>query len=171
MQTVAFRHLRTSAAFALVLAGLTGCGNDAPTTPARAPTVAGDEGRPLGNSTAPAPQSSLPSGGTTRAIRGARAAARRFLPGYLRFTYDQGDADAIDQLTPGLRDELARSAPRVPATRRALMAKVTGTQTELVTADRIEFLVAIDDGQTRYGITVAMLLTGDEWLAAAVAPT
>lgn len=94
------------------------------------------------------------------------------MPGYLRFTYDQGDADALDQLTTGLRDELARSAPRVPATRRALMPKVTGTQTELVTADRIEFLVAIDDGQTRYGITVAMLLSaGGEWLAAAVAPT
>lgn len=99
---------------------------------------------------------------------------RRFLKGYLAYSYDQATRPAaIEQITEAYRAELTRSSPRVSTQRRRLRPRIAILQTELLEADRIEWQAAIDDGDTRYGLLIAMVPDPGEpgaWLVTAVSP-
>jgi hypothetical protein len=138
---------------------------------------------PTATSTVPAaPVQSTDAGGTESpetgqlsasqrsATRAARAAARRFLAGYLPYSYGRRHADAIRSVTPALQRTLARNAPRVPP---ALAAKakprVTGLGVSGITDDRHVILMAqIDDGQSSYVALLTLERQGSRWTVSQV---
>jgi hypothetical protein len=136
--------------------------------------------------TAPAPAAGLPpvapaqttdAGGTEgsesprltatqeRAVRGASRAARRFLSGYLPYSYGRRDARTIRSAAPSLRSALARQAPRVPpalaerARPRLERLQVSG----IAAAGRVILLAHIDDGQSSYVALLTVRRRGDRW--------
>jgi hypothetical protein len=132
--------------------------------------------------TAPAPLQTTDSGGTEssetrrlsaaqqRAVRGASAAARRFLDGYLPYSYGRGKPDAISSVTPALRRTLAKNAPRVPP---ALAAKARPRllgrpQASGISGGRVILLARIDDGQSRYAALLTVRRQGSQWVVSQV---
>src|SRR4051794_17510871 len=81
---------------------------------------------------APSEESDLPPGLRPSAgdISRSKRAARRFLAGYLPFTYGRGSADRIRSASSQLRAELARSHPRVPASERRRRARLELLQSD-----------------------------------------
>jgi hypothetical protein len=105
-----------------------------------------------------------------RAVRAASAAARRFLSGYLPYSYGRRNARAISSVTPALRDTLARQAPRVPP---ALAAKarprlVGNPQVSGIAGGRVILLARIDDGQSRYVALLTVQRRGRQWAVSQV---
>jgi hypothetical protein len=105
-----------------------------------------------------------------RAVRAASAAARRFLAGYLPYSYGRRDARAISSATPALRSTLARQAPRVPP---ALAAKarprlVGRPQVSGISGGRVILLARIDDGQSRYAALLTVQRRGRQWAVSQV---
>jgi hypothetical protein len=132
--------------------------------------------------TTPAPLQTTDSGGTEssetarltaaqrQAVRDASAAARRFLDGYLPYSYGRGKADAIRSATPALRSTLAKNAPRVPP---ALAAKARPRllgrpQVSGVSGGRVVLLARIDDGQSRYVALLTVQRRGSQWVVSQV---
>ena len=110
------------------------------------------------------------SAGQRRDARAASAAARRFLDGYLPYSYGRGKADAISDATPALRSTLARNAPRVPP---ALAAKarpriVGNPQVSGIAGGRVILLARIDDGQSRYVALLTVQRRGRQWAVSQV---
>ena len=105
-----------------------------------------------------------------RAVRAASAAARRFLSGYLPYSYGRRDAHTISSATPALRNTLARQAPRVPP---ALAAKarprlVGSPQMSGIAGGRVILLARIDDGQSRYVALLTVRQRGNQWAVSQV---
>jgi hypothetical protein len=104
-----------------------------------------------------------------RDVREATTAARRFLAGYLPYSYGRRDARNIRSVSPALRRELQRHAPRVPpalaekARPRVLDLKMSG-----VTSDEVILLARIDDGQSRYVALVTVQRRGQRWAVSQV---
>lgn len=86
-----------------------------------------------------------------RAVRGASTAARRFLAGYLPYSYGRRPAGTIRSAAPSLRRALASQAPRVPP---ALVYKarprLQRLQVSGIAGGRVILLAHVDDGQGRY---------------------
>jgi hypothetical protein len=163
-------------------AGIGGCGDEysrgagvysATTTTATGTTA---------TQTTPAPLQTTDSGGTEssettrltaaqrQAVRDASAAARRFLDGYLPYSYGRGKADAISSAAPGLRSTLAKNAPRVPP---ALAAKARPRllgrpQVSGISGGRVILLARIDDGQSRYVALLTVQRRGSQWVVSQV---
>ena len=104
-----------------------------------------------------------------RAVHTAATAARRFLAGYLPYSYGQGDADEIRSVARQLRAELAQDPPRVPpaladkARPRVGRLQVSGTD-----RDRVILLAQVDDGQSRYAILLTVQRRDDQWIVTQV---
>jgi hypothetical protein len=99
-----------------------------------------------------------------RARREASKAARRFLSGYLPYSYGRRAAAKIRSVSPQLKRELARQAPRVPP---ALAAKarprLQGLELSGIAGRRVILLARIDDGQSRYVALLTVQRTGQRW--------
>jgi hypothetical protein len=104
-----------------------------------------------------------------RDVRDASKAARQFLAGYLPYSYGRRDARTIRSVTPALRNELARQAPRVPP---ALAAKARPRLQDLqfsgIADRRVILLARIDDGQSRYVALLTVQRRGQQWAVSQV---
>ena len=113
-----------------------------------------------------------PTGGRSATEQAALAAARRFLKGYLPYSYGRGSASRIDAVAAPLAATLRRSPPRVPARiandpslrPRAVDLEVASANGDL----GYDLDAAIDDGKRSYTITLAVRPDRDRWLVAAV---
>jgi hypothetical protein len=135
----------------------------APATTATAPPVAPAQTTDAGGTESPeAPELTAEQ---RRAVRGASGAARRFLSGYLPYSYGRRDARAIPSASASLRRELAAQAPRVPpalaekARPRLERLQVSG----IAARQRVILLAHIDDGQGRYVALLTVQRRGDRW--------
>jgi hypothetical protein len=104
-----------------------------------------------------------------RTVGEASKAARGFLAGYLPYSYGRRAAGSIGSVTPALRRDLARNAPRVPP---ALAAKahprVLGLTLSGIADDRVMLVARIDDGQSRYAALVTVQRQGRRWAVSQV---
>ena len=102
-------------------------------------------------------------------VRAASRAARSFLRGYLPYSYARADAQAISAITPGLRRELARRPPRVPAslTRRA-RPRLTRLQLSSTGPGAVFLLAHIRDGVSEYVMLVTVTRQRARWLVTRV---
>jgi hypothetical protein len=163
-------------------AGIGGCGDEysrgagvysATTTTATGTTTSATTPAPLQTTDSGGTESSetkRPSAAQRQAVREASAAARRFLEGYLPYSYGRRKADAISSATPALRSTLARNAPRVPP---ALAAKarprlVGRPQVSGISGGRVILMARIDDGQSRYVALLTVQRRGSQWLVSQV---
>jgi hypothetical protein len=115
---------------------------------------------PAATATPAAPQRPSEEGHATAVsrphVRAAKRAARRFLAGYLPYSYGQRRARAIPAASPTLERRLARERPRVPARERARRARVILVQADGVSGARAGVVALVADGARTY--TVALEL-------------
>jgi hypothetical protein len=97
------------------------------------------------------------------AVAAAKHAARRFLTGYLAFTYDHGPAGAIRGVSPALERELAAHPPRVPARERARRPHVRLLQTDGVSFTAASLLALVDDGARSHTLAVELAHIAGAW--------
>jgi hypothetical protein len=93
-------------------------------------------------------------------IARSKRAARRFLAGYLPFTYGRGTAERIRHAAPELRAELR--PPRVPARERR--PRVELLQTNGVSRERAQVTALVRDGRRRYTVRLDLANTASGWL-------
>jgi hypothetical protein len=175
-------HRLTAVAIALAsAAGLVACGDE---YTRGAGVYSNTTTTPVPTTTIPAPGPPLQttdSGGTEsdergqvsaskqRDVRAAMTAGRRFLAGYLPYSYGQRNASSIRSVAPALRSVLARQAPRVPP---ALAAKARPRLTSLkysgIDGQRVILLAHIDDGQSRYVALLTVRRQGKQWAVSQV---
>ena len=108
--------------------------------------------------------------GTRTVVRPARAdvtaskrAARRFLAGYLPYTYGRVRARAIQSATGALRRRLVARRPRVPAGERRRSPRLTLLQSNSVGHRHAELVALVDDGECRYTIALELARTATGW--------
>lgn len=107
--------------------------------------------------------------GQRRRLASAERVARRFLSGYLRFTYGQGDAAAIRSISPGLERRLAAAAPRVDAQTRALRPRVSALQAENLSRASVDLIAFVDDGARSYSFPLRLTRAGGAWQVSGLA--
>ena len=105
---------------------------------------------------------------TAAEIAAAKRTARRFIAGYLAFTYDQAPASAIRDIDPRLERELADDPPRVPARERARHPRVRLLQTDGVSPSAASLLALVDDGARTYTLTLELAHTAAGWTVTSV---
>jgi hypothetical protein len=96
-------------------------------------------------------------------VRAAKAAARRFLTGYLPFSYGQAGPRAIDAVSDELRHRLESEPPRVPAAERRRRPRVVLLQAEGVSDVRAAMLALVADGARRYTVRVELARRRSGW--------
>jgi hypothetical protein len=143
---------RTRAVIAAPAAPAGGALSAPVSTPSPAPTAAGEEGRPPAS-----------SAGSRADVAGAKWAARRFLAGYLPYSYGHGRPDHIAAATTELRRRLARQPPRVPARERRLRPRLLLLLSEAVSRGRAQLLALVGDGAQRYTLHLRLARTAGSW--------
>ena len=116
-----------------------------------------------------APSEEGPAGGGTTAsraqVRAAKQAARRFLTGYLAFSYGRGRPRAIRAAAPAFERELAQHPPRVPRHVRALHPRVRLLQSNGVGARAATLTALIADGSGVYTLALELSRSsGGRWI-------
>ena len=100
---------------------------------------------------------------------GAKAAARRFLAGYLAYLYGHAPARAIHDATSALRRRLTRERPRIsPATRRRRGRIVSLTARALEDGRFAVTATIADGGVARYPLGVLLARRGGRWQTTAL---
>ena len=89
-------------------------------------------------------------------IDAAKRAARRFLGGYLPYTYGQRTAADVPAATSGLRQQLKAQAPRVPPGERHRHARVVALQANGAGPVRAAMIALVDDGAHRYTVSLEL---------------
>jgi hypothetical protein len=97
-------------------------------------------------------------------VAAARRAARRFLAGYLPYTYGRGPVRRIGAVAPALRARLARERPRVPASERRRRPRVELLQSDGVSARRGAVTATVRDGRRRYPVRLELARTPAGWV-------
>jgi len=138
----------------------------APRTADAAPSSTAAAIVPASTPQAPSEESDPPAGlrATRTDVARSKRAARRFLAGYLPYTYGRGPARRIRSATPELRAELARERPRVPAAERRRRARVELVQSNGVSRERADLVALVRDGARRYGVHLQLANTPTGWL-------
>jgi hypothetical protein len=115
----------------------------------------------------PEPPAERPTSPAGRAdVAQIKRAARRFLAGYLPYTY--GADRSIEGATAQLRRRLARERPRVPAAERRRRPRIEHLQTEGATRRRAEAIAIVEDGARRYTVPLELSRTAAGWRVTAV---
>jgi hypothetical protein len=96
-------------------------------------------------------------------VRASKRAARRFLGGYLLYTYGRVCARAIQSATGALQRQLDARRPRVPAGERRRSPRLTLLQSNSVGHRRAELLALVDDGKRRYTIALELARAATGW--------
>jgi hypothetical protein len=100
----------------------------------------------------------------------AIAAARRFLEGYLPYSYGKASASGITAAAPGLMRTLRAAPPRVPATVAKAHPRLLWVRAQASTRDRtITAVAAVDDGQRRYKVPLEVREVDGRWTISAIA--
>lgn len=165
-------------AAAVVLAALDDAGpapeRDEPTAPAAAPL---DAPADVAAASSPSPRAAPPSEEGTPApgaaasradVAQAKRAARRFLAGYLPYTYGQRAAQEIEDVDPHLRRRLARDRPRVPPRERRRRPRLELLHADGAGRDRARMVALVSDGRRRYTVDLELARTSSGWRVAAV---
>jgi hypothetical protein len=104
-----------------------------------------------------------------RAVRQASVAARRFLAGYLPYSYGRRPATLIRSASAQLRRTLERDTPRVPlALQKKARPRLRGLQLSGITGQQVIMLARIDDGQSRYAALITVQRQGQRWAVSQV---
>ena len=100
---------------------------------------------------------------TPQTLRSAKSAARRFLTGYLPYTYGEAPASRIRSSSSQLRKALADNPPRPPAGERR-RARVDVLQADHgATADRVPVLALVSDGKRHYSVRMTVERVDGSW--------
>jgi hypothetical protein len=97
-------------------------------------------------------------------VRAAKLATRRFVTGYLRFSYGQARTGAIDSVSDELRRRLETEPPRVPPSERARQPRIVLVQAEGVSDVRASTLALVSDGARRYTVRLELERRRSGWL-------
>jgi hypothetical protein len=100
----------------------------------------------------------------------AKRAARRFLAGYLAYSYGRADAGQIRTAAPGLRRRLAAEQPRVPARVRRRRPRLLLVQADGVGRLRGRLLALVGNGSRRYTVGLELARTRIGWAVTDVGP-
>jgi hypothetical protein len=101
-------------------------------------------------------------------IAAAKRTARRFLTGYLAFSYDRAPASATGDIGQALERELAEHPPRVSARERARHPRVKLLQSEGVSPTAASLLALVDDGARSYTLTLELAHRAAGWIVTGV---
>jgi hypothetical protein len=101
-------------------------------------------------------------------VAASKRAARRFLAGYLPYTYGRGRPRRISSATLALRRRLAAQRPRVPARERRRRPRVALLQSNAVGSRRAELVALVEDGRRRYSVPLELVRTTTGWRVARV---
>jgi hypothetical protein len=101
-------------------------------------------------------------------VEAAKAAARRFLEGYLPFSYGQASARSLEGAGDELRSRLEAEPPRVPAGERARRPRVLIVQAEGVGAVRAGIVALVADGARRYTVPLELERRRSGWVVTGV---
>jgi hypothetical protein len=93
----------------------------------------------------------------------ASRAARRFLRGYLPYTYGQRGASDLHGATSRLRSRLARQRPRVPAAERRRRPRVVLVHADGAGPRRAGMVALVSDGARRYTVSLELARTAAGW--------
>lgn len=176
------RRLTVAAIVLASAAGVGACGDEYTQGAGVYSATTATAGQTATASTLPAPVQTTDAGGTESsetggltaiqrsAVRAASTAARRFLAGYLPYSYGRRHADSIRSVAPALKRTLARNAPRVPpALAEKARPRVKNLEVSGVTDDRHVILMAqIDDGQSSYVALLTLERQGRRWAVSQV---
>ncbi|MDA0164287.1 hypothetical protein OM076_28715 [Solirubrobacter ginsenosidimutans] len=136
--------------------------------PVSRPATAGSAAAivPASTPVAPSEESDPPAGlrPAPADVTRSKRAARRFLAGYLRFSYGHGEAGQVRSASPQLRAELARSRPRVPSSERRRRPRIQLLQSNGVSRERADLLALVGDGARRYSVRLQLANTPTGWL-------
>jgi hypothetical protein len=100
-----------------------------------------------------------------QAIRGAERAARRFLRGYLPYSY--GRPNEMRAATPELLQVLKDQRPRVPADQQDAKPRLLSLRTLGVTGTGVLLRARVAD-PSRYVVDLTLVRRGDTWLVSEV---
>ena len=118
---------------------------------------------------APREPNAPPTSGRSPQERAAMAAARRFLAGYLPYSYGQGPARRIEAAAAPLASTLRSAPPRVPAQDRRLRPQLVSLEVASSNGDLgLDLTAVVDDGRRRYSMILAVRPAGDRWLVTAL---
>ena len=93
----------------------------------------------------------------------AKRAARRFLAGYLPYSYGHRAPDDIRAVTPQLRAELASERPRAPAGAHRRCPRIVLLQTEGAGREHAGILALVNDGERRYTVPLELARLEAGW--------
>ena len=140
-------------------------------SPAPAPTQpAGAPAEDAASVEAPSEEGSPRPGleGSRADVVDTKRAARRFLAGYLAYTYGRQSAQRIASASAQLRRRLAARPPRVPARERRRRPLVVLVQSNAVGRVRAELVAVVRDGARRYTVPLKLTRGRDGWKVTAV---
>jgi hypothetical protein len=128
-------------------------------SPAAVPELAGSD-------EAPSEESNLPAEleASSAQITQVKRAARRFLAGYLPYSYGRRDARRIAQASTALRRRLASEPPRVPSAERGRRPRLVLLQADSVGRSRAGMRALVADGARRYTVSLELERTAAGWL-------
>jgi hypothetical protein len=106
--------------------------------------------------------------GSRAEVASAKAAAQRFLAGYLPYSYGERGARRIPAATAELRRQLAANRPRVPARERRRRPRVVLVQSNGVSHVRADLVALVDDGARRYTVPLELAREKAGWRVTAV---
>ena len=93
----------------------------------------------------------------------AKRAARRFLAGYLPYSYGRRSPDDIPAVTRQLRAELVSERPRAPAGAQQRRPRIVLLQTEGAGRERAGILALVSDGERRYTVPLELARLEAGW--------
>jgi hypothetical protein len=93
----------------------------------------------------------------------AKRAARRFLAGYLPYSYGRRSPRRIARATPQLRAELTSERPRAPGGERHRRPRIVLLQTEGAGRERAGILALVSDGKRRYTVPLELARSRAGW--------
>jgi hypothetical protein len=103
-------------------------------------------------------------GVSRRDVVRAKRAARRFLAGYLAYSYGRGRASEIENAGADLRRRLSRDPPRVPRREARRRPRVV-----LLHADGVgRMLALVSDGARRYTVALELAHGASGWRVVAI---
>jgi hypothetical protein len=97
-------------------------------------------------------------------VAASKRAARRFLAGYLPYTYGRVRVRAIQSATGALKRQLVAQRPRVPAGEHRRIPRLVLLQSNSVGHGQAELLALVDDGKRRYTVTLELVHAATGWL-------
>lgn len=96
------------------------------------------------------------------------SAARRFVKGYLRFAYGQGDSRSIDSAAPSVVAKLIESHERVTPAAKTRDARIEDLDIRDVVSGRAAATATVEVDGVSFPITMKLGVRGNRWLVESV---